>query len=278
MGNMLSAGVMLSAGFCHLLADAIKPTMEAVPKFPLAPFLCALGFLLTLTADTYASKYAKQHQKTNGMNPIINGSARLLSETQQQSDEANTNDDRLPSTSVLVPSHEDTVSNGHSGRSMECLEIDNGGQQEPRVSFLTALFLGLALSLHSVLEGLALGAQQTINASKDVLLAIAAHKGLAAYALGASLVDSKTTGTKFFRVAGLFSLASPVGILIGYGLSEVSNGTGAASLSALASGTFLYVAMMEVIPNELHDGENITSKLIVMFLGFGAMSTLAVWA
>lgn len=82
---------MLSAGFCHLLADAIKPTQEAVPKFPLAPFLSAVGFLLTLTADTYASKHAKRHFHNHQNNNNSNDTNQLLSSTQQRSDEANSN-------------------------------------------------------------------------------------------------------------------------------------------------------------------------------------------
>ncbi len=44
-------------------------------------------------------------------------------------------------------------------------------------------------------------------------------------------------------VIGLFSLATPVGIFAGYGLSSESPGASksGAALSALASGTFLYV-------------------------------------
>ena len=161
---------------------------------------------------------------------------------------------------------------------LEVGDLDIQEESHVHVSFLTALFLGLALSLHSVLEGLALGAQQTIDASKDVLIAIAAHKGLAAYALGASLVDSQASASRFWKVIGIFSVASPIGILVGFGLSEVSKGIGAASLSSLASGTFLYVAMMEIIPGELSNPEHIASKMAVLFLGFGAMSTLAIWA
>lgn len=81
---------MLSAGFCHLLADAIKPTLEAVPKFPLAPFLCAVGFLLTLTADTYASKHAKRHYHHQQNNNNSNDISQLLGATQLRSDTANT--------------------------------------------------------------------------------------------------------------------------------------------------------------------------------------------
>ncbi len=41
---------MVSAGFCHLLGDAIEQLTKAV-KYPLAPFLCACGFMSTLVAD-----------------------------------------------------------------------------------------------------------------------------------------------------------------------------------------------------------------------------------
>ncbi len=77
---------------------------------------------------------------------------------------------------------------------------------------------------------------------------------------------------------GIFASATPVGIFMGYAFSEVSSGAGAAALSALASGTFLYVAMMEVIPKELADPTLRLPKLCMLLLGFGLMSLLAVWA
>ncbi|KAF5840704.1 ZIP zinc transporter-domain-containing protein [Dunaliella salina] len=106
----------------------------------------------------------------------------------------------------------------------------------------------------------------------------AAHKGLAAYALGSSVVESKASAKRFWSVILAFSLASPVGIFIGYALSSVSNSKGGAALSALASGTFLYVAMMEVIPRELDDPHMRMPKMLTICVGFGLMSLLAVWA
>lgn len=41
---------MVSAGFCHLLGDAIEQLTKSF-KYPLAPFLCACGFMSTLVAD-----------------------------------------------------------------------------------------------------------------------------------------------------------------------------------------------------------------------------------
>ena len=44
---------MVSAGFVHLLGAAIKELNPEL-RFPLASFLCGLGFLITLVADHVA--------------------------------------------------------------------------------------------------------------------------------------------------------------------------------------------------------------------------------
>jgi zinc transporter 1/2/3 len=62
---------------------------------------------------------------------------------------------------------------------------------QAKVSFITAMLMGVALSFHSLLEGAALGAQETITNSMHIFIAIVSHKGLAAYALGSSIIESK---------------------------------------------------------------------------------------
>ncbi|CAL8464539.1 g4074 [Coccomyxa elongata] len=169
------------------------------------------------------------------------------------------------------------ASAGASGRSPQ----PGAPEQLPAVatvSFLTAALMGVALCFHSVLEGMAMGAQANIVDSVHIFIAIAAHKGLAAYALGSSVVDSQASMRKFWTVIGFFASATPVGILLGVLLSSVSNSDAAASVSALASGTFLYVAFMEVIPKELAVPSHRTSKLVMLMSGFAAMSLLAIWA
>ena len=64
----------------------------------------------------------------------------------------------------------------------------------------------------------------------------------------------------------------------GYALTQGASGTVTSSLSALASGTFLYVAVFEVIPKELADSSHKIAKLTAMSVGFGLMSLLAIWA
>lgn len=153
-----------------------------------------------------------------------------------------------------------------------------GGGGSRRVTFLTAMLMGVALCFHSLLEGAAMGAQPTISNSLHIFIAIVSHKGLAAYALGSSIVDSDASMRRFWSVVLPFTFASPVGIFLGFVVSDVARGVGAASISALASGTFLYVAFMEVIPKELRDQERIPLKLAALLAGFAAMSVLAIWA
>ncbi len=53
VSRFCALAVMVSAGFVHLLGQAIKE-LNPHDRFPLAPFLCGLGFLVTLVADHVA--------------------------------------------------------------------------------------------------------------------------------------------------------------------------------------------------------------------------------
>jgi len=173
-----------------------------------------------------------------------------------------------------IPSH----NHNHFGHSHGHHLHHHGGVGAPVVSFITAVLMAVALCFHSLLEGAAMGAQPTIANSLHIFIAIVSHKGLAAYALGSSIAESNVEFSRFLSVALPFTFASPVGIFIGYIISDVAQGVGAAAISALASGTFLYVAFMEVIPRELHSPERMLEKLGALLLGFGLMSLLAIWA
>lgn len=89
----------------------------------------------------------------------------------------------------------------------------------------------------------------------------------------------QASDSKFWLVVCLFAAATPLGIGIGYASSVLGHGPVSAAMSALASGTFLYVALNEVIPKELEhpDGHRL-AKVAALLLGFGLMSLLAVWA
>lgn len=295
VGNMFSAGVMVSAGLCHLLGEAIRDMNriqsmshnqqgDDVKKntysheFPWATFLCGCGLLVTLCADKLASIVSQQQYGVSCCpgSPMAGGGH--LSDDNKTLYRGSIELSGIPAASEDIEEREPlnrglnrNVSNRHPTFETK--------KQSGRVSFITAMLMGVALCFHSLLEGAALGAQETITNSMHIFIAIVSHKGLAAYALGSSLVESRVDMEKFWKVIIPFTLASPVGILLGYFLSAIAQGLGAAALSALASGTFLYVAFMEVIPRELETEDyNVFMKLACLLLGFFMMSTLAIWA
>ncbi|CAG9460043.1 unnamed protein product [Pedinophyceae sp. YPF-701] len=180
------------------------------------------------------------------------------------------------------------AANGHAGagaahkrpRGVMATESDYDTEEtspRPSVSFATALILAVALSIHSVLEGAAMGAQRTVEQSVDVFIAIVAHKGLASYALGSSLVESGTRLTRFAAVTWFFAAATPLGIFMGFVLSEVASTGLSAGITALAAGTFIYVAVMEVIPKELRTRKHKTAKVAMLLAGFSIMAVVAYW-
>ena len=110
--------------------------------------------------------------------------------------------------------------------------------------------LMIGLGAHSLFEGIALGLG---NKMRDVILfiiAIAMHKGAAGMSLGISMV--KAFPEKENLSAGLlavFSLMTPIGITIGWSVSDDSPTT-ELIFNCFAAGTFLYIACSEVIIEE----------------------------
>ncbi|KAJ9465950.1 Protein zntC [Diplonema papillatum] len=142
---------------------------------------------------------------------------------------------------------------------------------------LTLLFL---LSFHSILEGLALGSAQTDRDIFVLAVAILSHKFLAAMSLGISFVKSNIPSHTHATYAVFFSSMTPFGALLGVFVSEILDDKFvrlfAATMQALGSGSFVYIALMEFIPEELV-GEQSGWKLFVCFIGFAAMALVALY-
>ncbi|XP_053679998.1 zinc transporter ZIP3 [Anopheles nili] len=150
---------------------------------------------------------------------------------------------------------------------------------------LTGVFgLLLALSLHSLLEGLAIGVQ---NSAPKVLLllgAVSAHKFVVGFALGVELCLQGTIHRCSHILQVLtFSLGSVAGIGIGMGLdglNETLTSLIVPALQGLAGGTLLYVTVSEVLPRErakrrLHMRSIGLTQLVAVLVGFTLMSVLS---
>ncbi len=153
------------------------------------------------------------------------------------------------------------------------------GMEEGAGPSIYPYVLALVLSVHSVFAGISLGLEATFLGSAAIFIAIIAHKGSAAFSLGVGLVRSFVPEGSFWRILFLFSCMTPLGIVLGGVFTTVLSGNAEAGSEAvfdgLAAGTFLYVAVLDVIDEEFHGGELKVTKFALFLGGVGLMAALA---
>lgn len=100
----------------------------------------------------------------------------------------------------------------------------------------------------------------------------------AGFALGVSLVKAHASTTMALGCLFLFSIMTPGGTMLGLGLSYFLRGstlsTASACFQSFSAGTFLFVALEEIIPKELAVAKDKTAKLALCVLGFIVMAAI----
>lgn len=162
-----------------------------------------------------------------------------------------------------------------------------------------------ALSTHSVITGIALGLEPEVAASLLVMTGILLHKGSASFALMVTTHNSGMEPARLRTVLTIFVLTTPLGIFLGTLSSTLLQGESAeisvGVFNALAAGTFIYVAVMDVIGGEmgrledrvarfvssaLVGGDDVpmpvedtdrTLKFLLVLVGLGSMALLGIW-
>lgn len=130
-------------------------------------------------------------------------------------------------------------------------------------SSITPYILLIALSVHGIFEGIALGVMNTVKECSILFSAIILHKWAASFALGISFYKSGTERDLFIKMILLFTSFGPLGIIIGMIFSDAGNLIKGIMLS-ISSGTFIYVAASEVIVEEF----SLSKKTNIKFLWF----------
>ena len=141
-------------------------------------------------------------------------------------------------------------------------------------SLMTPYILLIALSLHGLFEGTALGVMTRMRTTIFLFAAILAHKWAESFALGISFFKSGTDKGTFIRMILLFALFTPFGIVIGLifsGTSFLIQGI----LLSVSAGTFLYVSASEVIVEEFAITKYRYQKYLYYLLGGILVGVLA---
>ena len=178
-------------------------------------------------------------------------------------------------------------------------------QQDRRQGSIYPFVLLIALSAHSVIAGIALGLEPEIAASLFVMLGILLHKGSAAFALIVSAHSAGMDRQGLRRILAIFVLMTPLGILFGSVAAGLLEGKvaslGEGVFNALAAGTFIYIAILGVLGEELSrrqeqvarfvastmmgqgdvdmpiEDRDRVLKFLLVVVGLAAMASLELW-
>ncbi|XP_030854566.1 zinc transporter ZIP1-like isoform X1 [Strongylocentrotus purpuratus] len=276
--NSAAAGIFLSIALVHLLPDvrmifdkALNITHGGEVEgggmamgFDWTGFTAGVGFLFVVFVEQLMVWCLESSERTDY---TASDTSHLVKPTTGESDTDGHGDygalrERSPSECQSEASV--TVQRG----------LDN---LQPLTSF-RAIVLLVSLSLHGLFEGLALGLQLEEQDTIDLLIAISIHKGIESFTVLLRFAQLPGRDVLKWSCLIIFSLTSPIGIGIGISLADPSvdadgllvNGI----LQGLATGTFMFVTFVELLPAELAGKGDRLLKYTCLIAGFGLMCVL----
>jgi zinc transporter 1/2/3 len=163
----------------------------------------------------------------------------------------------------------------HSGFALDSLN------QEAMLGGLRGFLVVLALSLHSVFEGLAIGLQQTQRDVWYLFTAVSIHASAILFCIGLQLVTSGIRLLSLVVYIVILSLVSPLGVVIGILVTLHSTSDGPAQdlvvavLQGVAGGTILYVTFFEVLDRQKRKETGCgIMRIVFILVGFSVMVAL----
>lgn len=150
---------------------------------------------------------------------------------------------------------------------------------------LRGLLFIIALSLHEILEGVAVGLQKNQSGVLQLFAAVASHKFVISFCVG---LEFSTSGIRLLRhiiYILVFSLVTPLGIGIGIFMTVASSSEenlddslSSLIMQGLACGTILYVAFFEILERERSKSTVGLIQWMLLVFGFCAIMGLQLLA
>ncbi|XP_043690221.1 zinc transporter 1-like isoform X1 [Telopea speciosissima] len=268
-----AAGVILSTGFVHILPDGFdklrSPCLnQNVWKFPFTGFIAMMSAIGTLMVDTFATIFYKRLH-FNKAQPVT-----------EDEEKAGEHSDHLH-----VHTH---AINGHSHGSTS---VSEGSVRSELIRHrIVSQVLELGIVVHSLIIGVSLGASRNPQTIKPLFVALTFHQFFEGMGLGGCISQARFGSRPVAAMALFFSLTTPVGIILGIGITNTYNENSLKALviegvlDSAAAGILIYMALVDLLAADfmnsrmqnnwrLQFGANIS-----LLLGTGCMSILAKWA
>ena len=146
-----------------------------------------------------------------------------------------------------------------------------------RAHFRSIIYI-LALSLHGIFEGLALGLQSRESSVWSLCFALCLHRCVLSFQLGMDLCGARESQGTAFLCIGTFTLISALGIVAGILFSSgallyADVTVPEAILQSLATGTILYIVFFDILFKDLQ-GVGDLKRVSSCFVGFSLMAII----
>ena len=96
-----------------------------------------------------------------------------------------------------------------------------------------------------------------------------------------SLIRGAVSLQRIIGMVVLFSLMTPVGILLGIGFMMILSGRAEqvfeAGFDALAAGSFIYIALLDILQEEFSIRQHRLLKFALVLAGLTVMAVVAIW-
>ncbi|CAJ1963920.1 unnamed protein product [Sphenostylis stenocarpa] len=268
LGTQFAGGVFLGTAMMHFLSDANETFGDLTSKeYPFAFMLACAGYLMTMLADSVISSVlAKVGRDGDAKDLEVQGA-----ETSKVSDNGVTSQSQNRNHSDSTTDHNLASPALGSARSLG-----------------DTILLIVALCVHSVFEGLAIGVAETKADAWKALWTICLHKIFAAIAMGIALLRMIPNRPLMSCAAYAFAFAisSPIGVAIGIILDATTQGRVADWIFAismgLACGVFIYVSVNHLLvkgymPHKPTTVDSAYFKFFAVLLGVGVISVVMIW-
>ncbi|XP_056142093.1 zinc transporter ZIP1-like [Lampris incognitus] len=265
--SCFAGGVFLATCLLDLLPDYLEGINQAFSNvgitlhFPLPEFIMAMGFFLVLVLEQIVLAL-----KDQSPHPSEERRALLVDSSVQSNDRNGWRPSHHHSTEELGRSRGVGPEGDH-------FHVDFNSH-----SALRAFILVFSLSLHSVFEGLAVGLQEDSKEVLEICLALMIHKSVISFSLALKLAQGRLRRAAVVGCLILFAVMSPLGIGLGIALTEtkasIQHQLARSTLEGLATGTFIYITFMEILPHELASAHNRLPKVAMLLLGFAVVTSV----
>ena len=293
--SCFAAGVFLATCLLDLLPqvrDKLSTAMRDMritTAFPVSEFVLSLGLFIILIVEQVV--LLVRERGSEGYSPIhtpkssdslAGGHSHNHHEIRRGSDTVYGSADHIDGRSfdgISITSDDATDEHSNAGHSHHHHVAHKHTDQNSH-SYIRSVFLLLALSMHSIFEGLAVGLQGDVRNILQIFAALAIHKSILAFSLGLNFVQSHMTVRSILGSGLLFAITSPIGIAIGAVIfqftvdPEMSNLV-CGLLEGIACGTFLFVVFFEILPHEFNTKALLPSRMLKLLFLLAGYATIA---